>query len=480
LDGWLWRTFALHPVYYRVRSTETDGHEEHAEGAAEREEERMAEVRPLSGIRYAASQSIAELVTPPYDVISPEAQTRYYERNPHNIIRLELGRDEPGDDALDNKYTRAAMLFAEWRLQGVLQQDAPALYLYEQRFKAGGRDHVRASLLARVRLEPWEARVVLPHEQTLAKPKEDRLRVMRATAANLSPIMALYDDPHEELAKSFVPVRRRESELAFTDESGEEHRLWTVPDPILGAAVASFFETRPLYIADGHHRYETALAYRDELRDLRKELTAEDAANYVLMALTAVEDAGLVVLPTHRIIRNVAPEALTELAQRLGAHFTLEPLPAGDVAAWKSALEHAGRGGERNAFVLVLPAERGRASLATLTPAGRAAMAAANPSASPAWRNLDVTLLQELLLHQALGIGDEAIRGGDHLTFTRDAEEAVNAVRSGANGAALAALLNPTPPAAIRDVASAGERMPQKSTYFYPKLITGLVINPLW
>ncbi|HEX6817942.1 MAG TPA: DUF1015 domain-containing protein [Ktedonobacterales bacterium] len=444
------------------------------------EEERMAEVQPLPGIRYAPGEPLVELVTPPYDVISQEAQARYYERNPHNIIRLELGRDEPDDDALDNKYTRAAMLFAQWRLDGILRQDAPALYLYEQRFTVEGAPHVKTNLLARVRLEPWEARVVLPHERTLPKPKEDRLRVMRATAANLSPIMALYDDPHDELARSFVPLRRREPDVAFTDEAGEEHRVWVVPDPILAATVATFFNARPLYIADGHHRYETALAYRDEQRELRKGMPQEDAANFVLMALSSVEDRGLVVLPTHRIIRNVASEALTNLAERLGAYFTLEPLPPEDIAQWQTALANAGVAGNENAFVLVTPQG---ASLARLSDAGRGTMAGVRVEGeqpSEAWRTLDVAVLQELLLHRVLGIDDEAIRSGDFLTYTRDAGEAATAVRTGANGAALAALLRPTPPAAMRDVARAGDRMPQKSTYFYPKLITGLVINPLW
>ncbi len=440
----------------------------------------MAKVKPLSGIRYAPDGPLADLVTPPYDVISPQAQARYYERSPHNIIRLELGRDEPGDDALDNKYTRAAMLFAQWRLDGILRQDVPSLYLYEQRFTVEGQSHAKTSLFARVRLEPWEARVVLPHERTMPKPKEDRLRVMRATAANLSPIMSLYDDPHDELAKSFVPLRRREPDVVFTDEAGEEHRLWNVPDPMLAATVATFFNARPLYIADGHHRYETALAYRDEQRELRKGLPDDDAANYVLMALSSVEDRGLVVLPTHRIIRNVAPEALTNLAERLGAYFTLEPLPSEDVSQWQTALTNAGADGQQNAFVLAPPQQ---AYLARLSEAGRGAMAEARVEGarpSEAWRRLDVAILQELLLHRALGIDDEAIRSGDYLTYTRDANEAASAVRSGANGASLAALLNPTPPAAMRDVARAGDRMPQKSTYFYPKLITGLVINPLW
>jgi uncharacterized protein (DUF1015 family) len=464
----------------------------------------MADVRPLPGIRYASPDQpqvkgqdqvqdwLAALVTPPYDVISPEAQARYYARDPHNVIRLELGHDEPGDDALDNKYTRAAMLFADWRLQGVLRQDTPALYLYEQRFAVDGRERARLSLLTRVRLEAWEAGVILPHEQTLSKPKEDRLRVLRACAANLSPILALYDDPQAELTHTFAPLRAREPDVAFTDEAGERHRLWVAPDPLVVDTVAAFFSARPLYIADGHHRYETALAYRDELRELRKELLPKDAANFVLMALTALEDPGLVVLPTHRIIRGVAPEALATLPERLGASFTIEPLPGDNVQAWLAALARAGNGGQQTALALIGP---WGAYLATLSTAGQAAMArtsagGTNPPASPrskmagktsgAWSQLDVAVLQELVLKEGLGITEEAVRAGERLSYTRDAEAAVAAVRASAEGGALAALLNSTPPAAMRDVARAGERMPQKSTYFYPKLITGLVINPLW
>jgi uncharacterized protein (DUF1015 family) len=371
------------------------------------------------------------------------------------------------------------MLFAEWRLNGVLRQDPPSLYVYEQRFTVDGQPKHRVGLLARVRLEPWEARVILPHERTLSKPKEDRLRVMRACAANLSPIMALYDDPHEELAKSFLAIRRRQPDAAFTDEAGEEHRVWVAPDPVLAATVATFFNARQIYIADGHHRYETALAYRDELRDLRKELPSEDAANYVLMALTALEDPGLVVLPTHRIVRSVEPETLATLHDRLAAHFRLDPLPDSDVQEWLRALEQAGASGATT-LVLVLPQG---AYLATLNSAGRAAMERASSGeakTSDAWRNLDVAVLQELVLGEALGITSEAIREGERIRYTRDPQAAVAAVREGSDGASLAALLNPTPPEAMRDVARAGDRMPQKSTYFYPKLITGLVINPLW
>lgn len=448
----------------------------------------MADVRPVPGIRYAPEIDLAAVVTPPYDVISPEAQARYYERAPESIIRLELGRDEPGDDELANRYTRAATTFASWRLQGILRQDAPALYLYEQRFHALGGERRRLSLLARVRVEPWEAGVVLPHEHTLSKPKSDRLKLTRATAATLSPIMALYDDPRGALAKALAGPLQGTPEVAFTDEVGEEHRLWVIRDAALIERVATFFRDRQLYIADGHHRYETALAYREELREARRELPLEDAANFTLMALSAIEDPGLLVLPTHRIVRGVARERLPEFTHDLADLFESEPvlvdgletLDGLDIAQVTAALSHASEGGARTAFALLAPEG---ARILRLTDAGRAAMderAGAHARASEAWRALDVAVLHELVLAHGLSIDEEAVRAGERVSYTRDPQEALDAVRSGANGAQLAFLLNPTPPAAIRDVARAGDRMPQKSTYFYPKLITGLLINPLW
>ncbi len=438
----------------------------------------MADVRPLPGIRYADEGHLAALVTPPYDVISPEAQARFYERDPHNIIRLELGRDEPGDDDLDNRYTRAAAAFAEWRRAGMLKQDEPpAFYLYEQRFTSGGQNYARTSLLARVRLEPWDAGVILPHERTMTKPKDDRLKLTRACAATLSPIMSLYDDPAGELASLLGTVRTQPPLADFSDDAGEEHRLWIVQDDALGAQIAAFFADRQLYIADGHHRYETALTYRDEVRALRHDVTEDDAVNFTLMGLSALNDPGLVVLPTHRILRDLDATRLAVLDETLAANFTSEPL-AGESADWLRALAASGDAG--TAFVLVRP---DGARLIQLTDAGREAMRAVqgeDVGASDAWRGLDVAVLHALVLDAALGVTPSAVRAGEHVSYTRDAEAATTAVRSGGEGAQLAALLNATPPAAIRDVARAGDRMPQKSTYFYPKLITGLVINPLW
>jgi uncharacterized protein (DUF1015 family) len=441
----------------------------------------MADVRPLPGIRYADTANIAALVTPPYDVISPEAQDRYYARDPHNIIRLELGRDEPGDDALNNRYTRAAVSFAEWRLNGILHQDAPAFYLYEQSFSGGaGTTYKRLGLLARVRLEPWEAGVILPHERTLSKPKDDRLKLYRACAANLSPLMALYDDRKGELAKALGRVRRRKPTVEMTDEAGEGHRLWIVQDEELTAKVTAFFAKRQLYIADGHHRYETGLAYRDEVAEIRKELLEQDTANYTLMSLSAIEDPGLLVLPTHRILRDLAPDRLAALRPTLERHFAVESLGADASPDHALVSLAADVSGDAPAFVLAQP---GDTLLLRLRPSGRAAMAALggeHATASAAWRALDVAVLHELILNQGLGISDDAVRAGEHVSYTRDAAAALTAAREGRDGTQLAVLIRPTPPSAIRDVARAGDRMPQKSTYFYPKLLTGLVINPLW
>ena len=442
----------------------------------------MADVRPFPGIRYAEGTDLARVVTPPYDVISPEAQERYYQRDPHNIIRLELGKSQPTDDELDNVYSRAAVAFAEWRLQQVMRQDAPALYAYEQRFTVEGRPYTKRSLLARVRLEPWEAGVVLPHEFTLSKPKADRLELLRACAANLSPLMVLYDDPDASLAALLLPHLNGQPPVAdFVDENGEGHRLWPLHDKVLAAAAANFFRERQLFIADGHHRYETALAYRDEQPAQRKvsALDPDDAANFTLMALSALDDPGLVVLPTHRMLRDLNPSRVADLASAMSAYFEVSPLDAETPEALTAGLAEAGADG-RTAFVVVGP---DGSQLLRLLPAGRAAMdnlPAEHADASAAWRSLDLAILHELVLRRGLGITDEQVRAGEHVTYTHSAGEALASVRERADGTRLSVLVDATPPAAIRNVALAGDRMPQKSTYFYPKLITGLVINPVW
>ncbi len=404
----------------------------------------MVDVQPLQGIRY-VSQAIGDLsqvVAPPYDVISEEAQARYYARNPYNIIRLELGRDEPDDTVLNNRYTRAASMLAEWRVQDILREDdAPRYYCYQQAFTYNGQSYTRTSLLARVRLEPWSARVVLPHEHTLAKPKSDRLKLMEACATNISPIMSLYDDPQGRMRK-LLSSYAADPEIKIIDEAQEEHRLHAITDEQSIALIQDFFSERRLYIADGHHRYETALNYREEVLAMRKDLHSDDAVNFVLMALIDLDDPGLLVLPTHRLVSSLSQDALAALSnQRLGQYFMVRELAMGDYPPeGKARMEQSGH--------------------------------------STAWNSLDVAVAHTLILEALLGLTTDDLTAGTHVRYTRDTQQALQAIQKGE--AQVAVLLNPTRVRQICEVAEADDRMPQKSTYFYPKLITGLVMNPLW
>src|SRR5215472_4116073 len=278
----------------------------------------MADIQPLRGIRYnsEAVGNMAEVVTPPYDVISEEAQARYYGRSPYNIIRLELGLDEPGDTRLNNSYTRAASTYAQWRAQSILRQDAvPCYYFYQQIFTHNGKTYARTSLLASVRLEPWSARVVLPHEHTMAKPKDDRLKLLRACVTNLSPIMSLYDDPQGRI-RNLLSSYAANAEVQITDEVNEDHRLHPITDAKQIGLIQDFFSERQLYIADGHHRYETALNYSEEVHAMHHQLDPDDAANFVLMALIDIDDPGLLVLATHRLLSGLSQEKLNMLTNQ--------------------------------------------------------------------------------------------------------------------------------------------------------------------
>jgi len=287
----------------------------------------MADVQPLRGIRYANETigDLAQVVTPPYDVITSEAQATYYARNPYNFIRLELGQESAKDTTLNNRYTRAATTFAEWRKNGVLRQDiTPDFYLYQQLFTHNNRSYTRTSLLARVRLEPWSAKVVLPHEYTMTKPKDDRLQLLRACATNFSPLMSMYEDPQGRMRR-LLSTYAADAEVQFTDEVNEGHRLQPITDPAQVVLFQDFFAERQLYIADGHHRYETALNYREEIRELRRHINDDDAVNFVLMALIDVDDPGLLVLPTHRLLFGLSSEALGSLnSQQLAQYFTVQ------------------------------------------------------------------------------------------------------------------------------------------------------------
>jgi uncharacterized protein (DUF1015 family) len=436
----------------------------------------LADVRPFRGLRYrpGVAANLADLLAPPFDVISPETQRFLLRRHPANVVRLELGEERTDDTPNDNRYTRAGATLDRWLAEGILTVDAePAFYLYDQEFFQGGRLLHRRSLLARVRLEPWAKGVVRPHEHTLIAPKEDRLQLLRHCRTSFSPVFALYRDSDGRLGAAASQAASAAPLAQTREPGGEAHTLYSLADEASIGAISDLFRDRTLYIADGHHRYETALAYREERR--AADWSGEEPENFVFMALTAAEDAGLVVLPIHRVIR--LPAIPDDLPARFEGLFLVEDLgPVRTGVPLRDALARLSEAGSRGpAYVAVGPGpDRMRLLVARDPEALRASLP---PGTPPVWRALDVALLQYAVLEGLLGIDAARLARGDALEYTEDAAEALRAVASGR--VPLAFLVNATPVEQILAAADAGERMPQKSTFFYPKLATGLVMYPL-
>lgn len=437
----------------------------------------MVDVRPFRGLRYrpGVAANLAELLAPPFDVISPETQRFLLRRHPANVVRLELGEERADDTPQDNRYSRAAATLRQWLAEGILAVDPePAFCVYDQEFFRGGLLLRRRSLMARVRLEPWDKGVVRPHEHTLTAPKEDRLRLLRHCRTSFSPVFALYRDPDGRLRHATNHAVRAAPLAQAREPGGETHSLYSLADETSISTIRDLFRDRTLYVADGHHRYETALDYQEERRAAGR-WSGEEPENFTFMALTAAEDAGLVVLPIHRVVRLTAiPD---DLPARLEGPFLVEDLgPVRTGGVLRDALARLSEaGGEGPAYVAVGPGPTRLRLLRLRDPeALRASLPADTP---PAWRALDVSLLQFAMLEGLLGIDAARLARGDALEYTEDGAEALGAVASGQ--VPLAFLVNATPVEQILAVADAGERMPQKSTFFYPKLATGLVMYPL-
>lgn len=423
----------------------------------------MADLLPFRGLRYRGDDrgDISSVIAPPYDVISPAQQDALYARSPYNVIRLEYSR-EP----VPQRYALAAAELAAWRVDGgpLLAETQPALYRYTQRFEHDGHTYERTALIGRVKLEPIERGVIRPHEYTMAKPKEDRLALLQATRTNISPVYSLVHDADARFGQALrdAPVAER---TAGDDLAGQSHRLEVITDPESLAQLIKSLGGRPLYIADGHHRYETALAYQAQHPD-------DPAAAFVLMAISASDDPGLLILPIHRLVHPRTPAP--DLEARLLAVFDLEDAgSAGDDGAVR-ALAGSLHASAEELTLGALGVRSGR--LLRLRLKDRAAVEAAMPAErTPAWRQLAVNILQFGVLEPMLGIDAAALESGENIEFSEDAIEAAEAVRYGR--APLAFLVPATRADELIAVADAGDRMPQKSTYFYPKLGTGLVLN---
>ena len=417
----------------------------------------MAEIRPLRALHYdtAVVGPLADVTAPPYDVIDAEQRAALLARSPHNIVAIDLPEGEP------DRYASAAGLLETWQLQGALVRDSePAIWAHAQDYTApDGRRLTRRGFYCRVRIEEYGPGRVRPHERTHPGPKEDRLALTRATRANVSPIFSLYSDPTRAAWGALEPFTAQPPWGEVTDAQGTTHRLWRVADAQAIAAVQAATRDAELLIADGHHRYETMQAYA-------RELGGEGEHQYILMCLVALEDPGLTVFPTHRLIGRLDEDRRQLLRRALERDFEIVEVPVEEISPPP---------GERLMQLGYIDAHHDRALRLTLK--DQAIADRALPGRSEAYRHLDTGVLEALLLKGALGLSDEDISHLHGLFYARSTEEALRLVRAGDYDAAF--FMRATPIAQVRDVTAAGENMPPKSTFFFPKLLTGLLLNPL-
>ncbi len=431
----------------------------------------MANIFPFRALRYDPSKvSPAQVVTQPYDKITPAMQDQYYAASPYNLVRVILGKAQQGDNDQDNVYTRAAASLRQWRADGVLARDPePSIYLYTQGFQvpgASGGTAERRGLIALGQVEDYDQKIVYRHEQTLSKPKADRLNLLRATQAHCGQIFMLYTDPAGEIDNAMR--QSGPATVEVRDQYDVLHRVWKISDPAVIRTVQTKMADKKLIIADGHHRYETALTYRNEMR---KQASPDLGAPFerVMMTFVNMDAPGLVVLPTHRVVFGMDGFDISKIAVKLQENFEVDSL--GPVTDASVALDRLRQAGGKTTALLAVTSSGG------FLLRSRAQQRSKNlEGLSERQRSVDVVQLHKLVLEDALGMSQDDIREQKHLKYVRDANEAIEEVRNGANAAFI---MNPVRMEQMRDVAFAGEVLPQKSTDFYPKMLSGLTIYSL-
>lgn len=425
----------------------------------------MAEVAAFKGIRYnkAVVGELDKVTSPPYDIISPEDKKHYYNVHPNNFVRLILGEDIEGDSEQENRFTRARRYLDQWLEEGVFVRDEqPSIYVYEQQFERDGRSKTVRGLTVAAKLHPYSDRVILPHENTLAKPKSHLSPLIRATQANLDSVYGLYADEEGTLDKVMDRAAKQTPVADVRDRDGVRHILWIVNDPSEIATVVDYLKDKPIAIADGHHRYETALAYRDEMREKCgcQAGCCEMPSDYALMTIANVFQKDMTVYPTHRVVGNVPDDLLANLDASLAEMFDVRK------SSKESLLDDMARLGAIGIY------RKGDTRTLKLKQDPGAVL-----EGSEASRNLELNVLHKLVLERSLDIDQDKLRNQTHIIYTRDAEEAMGLVDSGERQ--IAFLLNNIEVKAVLDIAEAGEKMPQKATYFYPKLLSGLVLRKM-
>ncbi len=417
----------------------------------------MAEIKGFKALRFTQKAgSIADVCCPPYDIIPAQQREEYFKHNEHNIIRLESPEQTP------EGYQGARDILNDWINSGILAQDQnESIYIYEEKFSVRGREYSFRGFTCYVQLHEFSEGIILPHEQTLSKAKSDRLNLLKATGCSFSQIYSLYSDPSRTTHSLLARLSASAPDHSFTDSEGVTHSLWAISDAQAIEELKAQFASRKLYIADGHHRYETALNYR---RYANETGIANANSEHIMMFLVEMENDGLVVFPTHRIVKNLENFCAAEVLDKCREHFEIEKISA---EAAQEFLDKA-YGQNKTAFVML---EKDNAYALTLK--SIAIMDELLQNEGVALRQLDVSVLHSLILEKHFGIDKENMANQVNLSYTRSAEEALAAAKT----ANCSFLLNPTRVDEIAAVAAEGGKMPQKSTYFYPKLITGLVIN---
>ena len=438
----------------------------------------MVQIEAFQGLRYDLAHvgALSDVVAPPYDVIDPEFQNQLYESHPANVIRLILNRDEPGDESGDEKYERASRYLKQWQREGVLSAESQAaVYVYHQEFTYAGTTFVRKGFMCRMQLEKLGEGNVYPHEETHSAAKVDRLKLFNATKANLSQIFGIYPDPENEAQLVLERAIVGKTPLEAVDHLGVVHRLWVVDDLETIGALQSSMGDKAMFIADGHHRYETACNYQQQLRE-SGELHDQHPANYVMTMCVSMNDDGMIVLPTHRLFKGLPAYDSSSLVSSIGDDFETQIVGTGSELA-SSVWEQIELNDAQDSIGLYCPVDDTWV-LVTLNTNGLEKLASVSSDRTDDWQGLGVSILHRLLVETCLG--HESLPKPKYVHLV---QEVVDSLTAGADddgeSFGLAALVMPATLQHIRTISKNGERMPAKSTYFYPKLLSGLVINSL-
>ncbi len=432
----------------------------------------MADIRPFRGVHYnpALVKDLGKVICPPYDIIPPQVQQELYRRSEFNFIHIEFGRELPQDKPRDNRYTRAAATLEKWLEQGILKVDGePSVYIADHHFTHQGKTYCRRSLNCLVKLEEWDKMIVRPHEGTLSKAKSDRLNLLRTLQANTSPIMALYEDNGRRMSSILNKAARGKPALSARRADGESHRVWALSDAEANRKIRDSLAEQPLYIADGHHRYESALAYRRERHTASPPEGQEAPYDFVLMSLVDIADSGLVILPAHRLVRGISSSAIEGLTAGLKSCFDVEELPLPKTNKL-TQLDRLLSEAPDEVKLLLYGLKKDRLLLLTLRDFSivRSMMPYFH---SELYHKLDVSIVDHVILEELLGLTQDT--AGVFIDYTNNALEAIDKVAG--QEYQLALIVNPVKPGVIKAIADSGDRMPHKSTYFYPKIPAGLV-----